>query len=82
MVQTLVSLTSALVWGEWSASRFGRFIPVTHWLEVWVGPRANVDDMEKWKFLTMSGLEFRPVGRQTVASSYTYYATYLLTPWP
>jgi hypothetical protein len=30
-----------------------------------VGPRAGSDDMEKWKFLTLPGLEFRPLGRYT-----------------
>jgi hypothetical protein len=44
-------LASALVGGEWSASRPGRFIPggkapVTHWIGRWVGPRAGLDDME------------------------------------
>jgi len=41
------SLTSALD-GEWSVSRPGRFTPMerapgTHWIEVWVGPRASLD---------------------------------------
>jgi hypothetical protein len=51
-VQTHVFLTTALVGGEWSASRPGRFTPGerapgTHWIGVWVGPRAGPDDMEK-----------------------------------
>jgi hypothetical protein len=51
-------MTSALVGGEWSASRLGRFTPgekapVTHWIGGWVGPRTGLDDMEKRKFLTV-----------------------------
>jgi hypothetical protein len=60
-----IFLTSALVGGEWSASRPGRFTlgersPGTHC----VGPRAGLDDVEKWKFLTIPGLELRLLGRQ------------------
>jgi hypothetical protein len=60
--------TSALVGGEWSASRPGRFTPGerapgTHWTGGWVSPRAGLDDMEKRKFLPQPGLELRPLGR-------------------
>jgi hypothetical protein len=56
-----IFLTSALVRGEWSASRPGRFTPGeiapgTHWIGGWVDPRAGLDDMEKRKFLTLPGL--------------------------
>jgi hypothetical protein len=34
-------------------------------------PRAGVDDMEKWKYLNLPGLELR---HQPVASSYTDYS--------
>jgi hypothetical protein len=66
-VQTHVFLTSALVAGEWSASRHGRFTageraPGTHWIGGWVGPRAGLDDMEKWKFFPSSRLKLRPLG--------------------
>jgi hypothetical protein len=42
------SLTTALVGGEWSASRPGRFTPRertpgNHWIGGWVGPRAGLD---------------------------------------
>jgi hypothetical protein len=37
-----------------------------------VDPRAGLDDTEKWKFLTLPGLELRPLGRP--ASRYTDYA--------
>jgi hypothetical protein len=45
-------LTSALVGGEWSASR-----PGIHCIGSWVGPRANLDNMQYRKFLTLLGLE-------------------------
>jgi hypothetical protein len=59
-VQIHVFLTLALVGGELSAARPGRFTPGerapgTHWKGGWVGPRAGLDDVEKRKFLT--GLE-------------------------
>jgi hypothetical protein len=56
--QTYVCLTSALVRGEWSASRPGRFTPGerapgAHWIEGLVNPWAGMDDMEEWKFLIL-----------------------------
>jgi hypothetical protein len=33
--------------------------------------RAGLDDLEKEKFLTLPGLELRPLGRPAVASRYT-----------
>jgi hypothetical protein len=65
-VQIHVLLTSALVRGEWSASRPCRFTPGeravgTHWLGGWVGPRTSVNVVEKRKFLTLPGLELRPL---------------------
>jgi hypothetical protein len=44
-------LISALDWGEWSASRPGRYTPgerasSTHWIGGWVVPRAGLDDVE------------------------------------
>jgi hypothetical protein len=41
-----IFLTSALVGGEWSASRPCRFTPGTHLTGGWVGPRAGLDDAE------------------------------------
>jgi hypothetical protein len=45
-VQIHIFLTSALVGGEWSASRPGNFtpgerVPGTHWIGGWVDPRAG-----------------------------------------
>jgi hypothetical protein len=59
----LVFLTSALVWGEWSASRPSRFTPAEkapciNWIWGWVSPRAGVDD-EKRKLILL-GLELQP----------------------
>jgi hypothetical protein len=70
-LQTHVFLTSALVGGEWSVSRPGRFTPgekapSTHWIGGWVG-------MEKWKFLSPPRLELRSSVVQSVASRYTDY---------
>jgi hypothetical protein len=55
-----VFLTSALVGGEWSASRPGSFTPRerarnTHCIGSWVGLRAGLDDVEKQNFLTLPG---------------------------
>jgi hypothetical protein len=41
----------------------GERAPGTHWIGGWVGPRAGLDDVEKGKFLTLPGLELRPLGR-------------------
>jgi hypothetical protein len=42
-----VFLTLALVGGEWSAPRPGRFTPGTHWITGWVGPRTGLGGMER-----------------------------------
>jgi hypothetical protein len=62
-----IFFTSALG-GEWSASRAGRFTtreraPSTHWIGGCVDPRPGLDDVEKRKFLTLSRLELRNLGR-------------------
>jgi hypothetical protein len=54
-------IASALIGGEWSTSRPGRFTPRerapdTHWIGGWVDLRAGLDDLEKRKFLTLPGL--------------------------
>jgi hypothetical protein len=36
--------------------------------------RADLDDLEKRKFLTLPGLQLRLLGRQPVASRYADYA--------
>jgi hypothetical protein len=55
------------VGGQWLTSRPGRFTsgeraPGTHWIGGWVDLRAGLDDLEKRKFLTLPGLELRPLG--------------------
>jgi hypothetical protein len=62
-----VFLTSALVWGEGSASHLCRFTPGkrahgTHWIKGWVGPRTGPDDVKRGKILPLSGLELRLLG--------------------
>jgi hypothetical protein len=75
-VQIHISLNSSLAGDEWSASRPGRFtagerVPVTYRIGGWVDPRAGLEDVEKRKFLTLPGLELRPLGRR--ASSQSLY---------
>jgi hypothetical protein len=64
-----IFLTSALAGGEWSTSRPGRFTPGTHGIGGWVDPRAGKDDVEKRQFLTLLGLELRPLGRPACSQS-------------
>jgi hypothetical protein len=51
-VQIHILLITALVGGEWSASRPRRFTlgegaSGTHWIGRWMGPRAGLYDVEK-----------------------------------
>jgi hypothetical protein len=57
-----VFLTSALVGGEWTTSRPGRFTPgerapSTHWIGGWVDLRGGLNYLEKRKFLTPTGTQ-------------------------
>jgi hypothetical protein len=75
-----IILTSALVGGEWSASLPCRFIPGErapgiHWIVGWMGPRTGLDNVEKRKFLTLLGLEFRPLHPPAPNQSLYRYAT-------
>jgi hypothetical protein len=84
-VKIHVFFTSALVAGEWSASRPGSFTPggrapCTHWIGRWMIPRAGLDDVEERKFLTLSGLKLQPLAVQLVGSRFTDYA--IPTPSP
>jgi hypothetical protein len=65
---TTTGLLSDAVLSMRSASRPCRFTPGerapgTHWIGSWVDPRAGLDDLEKRKYLTLPGLELRPLGR-------------------
>jgi hypothetical protein len=69
-----IFLTSAVVGGEGSASRPGRFTPAerapcSQWIGGWIGPRASLDDGEKSKFLTLPGLELRHLCRPARSQS-------------
>jgi hypothetical protein len=69
-----VLLTSALVGGEWSPSRPGHFTPGerapgTLWIGSWVGPRTGLDYAEMREFLTLPGLEPRPLCRPARSQS-------------
>jgi hypothetical protein len=55
-----ILLTSALVGGEWSASRTGRFTPGEK-APKGREPGAGLDNMEKRKFLTLPRLELQPL---------------------
>jgi hypothetical protein len=74
-----IFLTSAQAVGESSTSRPGRLTteeraPPTHWIGGWVGPRDGLDDVEERKFLTLPGLELRPLDLPARSqSSYSYY---------
>jgi hypothetical protein len=52
-----------------SASRPGRFIPSNLWIGGWVDPRTGVDYVKKRKFLTLLGLELRPLRRPARSQS-------------
>jgi hypothetical protein len=41
----------------------GERAPGTHWVRGWVDPKEDLDDVEKRKFMTLPGLELRPLGR-------------------
>jgi hypothetical protein len=67
-------MTSALGGREWSAPRPGRYAPGerapgTHWMGGLVGPSTVLDGVEKRKFLTLAGLELRPLGRPACSQS-------------
>jgi hypothetical protein len=74
-VKISIFLTSALVRGDWSASRPGRFtpgerVPVNHWVGGWVDSRAGLDDLEKRKFFTLPGLKLQPSSQSLYRLSY------------
>jgi hypothetical protein len=67
-------MTSTLVGSEWLALRPGRFTPGergpgTHWIGGWVGPRGDLNDVQKRKFLIVPGLELRPLCRPARSQS-------------
>jgi hypothetical protein len=75
-----VFFTSALVGGEWSASRPGRFTPGegaagTHCIRGWVGPRTGLEDVERRKFCPYLDSNSDPSAVQPVASRYTDFTS-------
>jgi hypothetical protein len=77
-------LTLSLLGGEWSASHLGHFTrrertAGTHWIGGQEGPRAGLDNVEKGKYLTVPGLELRPLGRP-VRSQSLYRPSYPGSP--
>jgi hypothetical protein len=84
-VDDRIFLTSALVGDDWWASRSGRFTPGerasdTHWIGGWMNPTAGMYDVDKWKFLTLPGLELRPLRRP--ASIQSLYRLLYPGVWP
>jgi hypothetical protein len=63
-----IFLTSALVGGEWSASRPAALSPGKE-PPVPIGQEAGLDDVEKRKFLTLPGLEPQTLGRPARSQS-------------
>jgi hypothetical protein len=53
----------------------GKEPPHTHWIGGWVGPKPNLEDMEKWKFLPPPGLELWHLGRPDHSQSLCYLAS-------
>jgi hypothetical protein len=47
----------------------GERAPSTHWIGGWVGLTAGLDDVEKRKFVTLPGIELRPLGRPARSQS-------------
>jgi hypothetical protein len=62
---SVLNKSSTMPWrhkGQWTASSPGHFnprerAPGTHWIECWVGPRADLVDMKKWNLLILPGLK-------------------------
>jgi hypothetical protein len=73
-IEIRVFLISTLVVGEWLASLPFRFTPWYPLYKKLDGPhRASLDDKEKWKFLTLPGLELRSLSRPArLQSLYRY----------
>jgi hypothetical protein len=64
-----VDRRSALLRGEWAASRPCCVIPDTHWIRGWVGPGAGLNDVEKKKLSTLPGIELQTLCRPARSQS-------------
>jgi hypothetical protein len=58
-------VVSFTAWPLYSGER----APGTHLIGGWMDPRAGLDDVENRKFLILSGLELRPLGRPVRSQS-------------
>jgi hypothetical protein len=47
--------------------------PGNKWIGNWVGPKASLDVMEKWKFLTLPGFELVPCSQSLYRLRYRDY---------
>jgi hypothetical protein len=69
--------TSAIVGGEWSASRPGHITPCTQWVGGWVGPKAGLDAAEEreanleeeWAFVVKEAKVRRGLQKQGAGTS-------------
>jgi hypothetical protein len=52
----------------------GKQPPGTHWIGGWVGPRADLDDVERGKFFTLPGHNLLPLSLPASNCRYTNYA--------
>jgi hypothetical protein len=52
--------------------------PGTHCIWGLVDPRATLDDVEKRKFLTLPGLELRPLGRPARSQSFPLFVSWFI----
>jgi hypothetical protein len=55
----------------------GKEPPSTHWIGGWVDHTADLDDVEKIKFLALLRLKLRLSAIQPIASRYTDYTILL-----
>jgi hypothetical protein len=64
-----IFLTSALVVGEWPVRRPCRFTSCMYCIRSWMGPRADLEGVDKRKFLILPGLQFRLLCRPASSQS-------------
>jgi hypothetical protein len=57
----------------------GERIPGVNWIGGWVGPRAGQDAVENRKFLTLLGLQLRPLCRPAIPAPFLLLLPSLFT---
>jgi hypothetical protein len=68
----IFAVINSQVKGMWNyrwSSPPGCFIPGTHWIGGWVGPRTVLEDMERRKISPLPGLELQHVCRPACSQS-------------